>query len=95
MEDGAEPLDDDSDLEYELEPLSCSVVTSSTLHPGSVKFTTHRVEHTPSAAFSSLNVSIHQCNAVTSSPTVEGPLKEKLQAAVKISDSVLDNLLKQ
>ena len=78
-----------------MEPLSCSVVTSSTLHPGSVKSITHSVEHTPSASSSSLNVSIHQCNAVSSSPTVEGPLKEELESAVEIRGSVLDSLPKE
>ena len=77
------------------EPLSCPVVTSSTLHPGSVKSITHSVEHTPSASSSSLNVSIHQCTAVSSSPTVEGPLKEELESAVEIRGSVLDSLPKE
>ncbi|XWS25385.1 hypothetical protein CRYUN_Cryun27aG0064100 [Craigia yunnanensis] len=77
------------------EPLSCPVVTSSTLHPGSVKSATHRIERTPSASSSSLNVSIHQCNAVTSSPTVEGPLKEELEAAVENRRFVSDSLPKE
>ncbi|XVF39651.1 hypothetical protein PTKIN_Ptkin01aG0050600 [Pterospermum kingtungense] len=73
------------------EQLSCPVVTSSTLHTGSVKPTTHRVEHTP-ASSPSLNVSTQHCNAVTSSPPVEGPLKEEPVAAVEIKGSVSDSL---
>ncbi|XVF64895.1 hypothetical protein PTKIN_Ptkin09bG0203700 [Pterospermum kingtungense] len=77
------------------EPLSSLAVTSSTLHPGSVKSATHRVECTPSASSPSLDVSIQQCDAVTSSPTVEGPPKEELEAAVEIKGSVSDSLLKE
>ncbi|XVF36586.1 hypothetical protein REPUB_Repub19eG0069900 [Reevesia pubescens] len=74
------------------EPLSSTVVTSSSLHHGSVKSATQRVEQSPSVSSSSLNVSIQQCNAVTFSPTVEGPLKGELEAAVEIKGSVLESL---
>ncbi|XVE95178.1 hypothetical protein REPUB_Repub02eG0074000 [Reevesia pubescens] len=77
------------------EPLSSPVVTSSTLHPCSVKPATQRVECTTSASSSSLNVSNHKCNAVTSSATVEGPLEEELEAAVGIKGSVSDSLPKE
>ncbi|KAL4296676.1 hypothetical protein GQ457_12G016650 [Hibiscus cannabinus] len=65
-----------------------SNVQSSTSHPGPVKSAAQRVEHTPS----SLNFSTQQCNAIASSPTVEGPLKEELEAAVDIKSSATDSL---
>ncbi|XP_039023492.1 uncharacterized protein LOC120156149 isoform X1 [Hibiscus syriacus] len=64
-----------------------SPVTSSTSHPGSVKPATQRVEDTPSVSSSPLNALIQQCNAGTSGPTIEGPLKEELEAAMEISVS--------
>ncbi|XP_022730580.1 uncharacterized protein LOC111285328 isoform X2 [Durio zibethinus] len=76
------------------EPVSSPVVSSSTLHPGSVKSATYRVEHTP-ASSSLLNASTQQCNAVTSGPTVEGPLKEEIEAALEIKGSVSDSLPKE
>ncbi|XP_017981781.1 PREDICTED: uncharacterized protein LOC18591811 isoform X3 [Theobroma cacao] len=76
------------------EPLSCPV-TSSTLNPGSVKSPIQRVEHTPSASSSSLNVSIQQCNTVTSSPTVDGTLKEELDAAGENKSFMSDGLPKE
>ncbi|KAK8600922.1 hypothetical protein V6N13_059327 [Hibiscus sabdariffa] len=66
-----------------------SNVQSSTSHPGSVKSAAQRVEHTPS---SSLNFSTQQCNAIASSPIVEGPLKEEPEAAVDIKSSATDSL---
>ncbi|KAE8695390.1 Homeodomain-like superfamily protein isoform 2 [Hibiscus syriacus] len=68
------------------------VHSSCTSHPGSVKSATQRVEHTPSSSSSSLNLSIQQCNAITSSPTVEGPPKEEPEAAVDFKGPVLDSL---
>ncbi|KAE8653921.1 Homeodomain-like superfamily protein isoform 2 [Hibiscus syriacus] len=64
-----------------------SPVTSSTLQPGSVKPATQRVGHTSSVSSSPLNDPIQQCNVVTSGPTIEGPLKEELDAAMEISVS--------
>ncbi|KAK8505137.1 hypothetical protein V6N12_066668 [Hibiscus sabdariffa] len=72
-----------------------SPVTSSTLHPGSVKPAIQRVEHTSSVSSSPLNVPIQQCNAVTSGPTIEGPPKEELEAAMEIKDSVSDSSPKE
>ncbi|XVE55615.1 hypothetical protein DITRI_Ditri03aG0172900 [Diplodiscus trichospermus] len=76
------------------EPPSSPAVTSSTLHPGSVKSATPRVEHTH-ASSSSLEVSTQPCNAVTCSPTVECPLNQDLEAAVEIKGSVSDSLPKE
>ncbi|KAE8656114.1 Homeodomain-like superfamily protein isoform 2 [Hibiscus syriacus] len=67
------------------EPHSSPV--TSTSHPGSVKLATQRVEHTSSVSSSPLNAPIQQLNAVTSGPTIEGPLKEELEAAIEISVS--------
>ncbi|XP_039053205.1 uncharacterized protein LOC120195190 [Hibiscus syriacus] len=53
----------------------------------SVKLATQRVEHTSSVSSSPLNAPIQQLNAVTSGPTIEGPLKEELEAAIEISVS--------
>ncbi|KAK8623488.1 hypothetical protein V6N13_118371 [Hibiscus sabdariffa] len=72
-----------------------SPVTSSTLHPGSVKPATQRVEHTSSVSSSPLNAPIQQCNAVTSGPTIEGPPKEELEAAMEIKGSVSDSSPKE
>ncbi|EOY15458.1 Homeodomain-like superfamily protein isoform 2 [Theobroma cacao] len=61
----------------------------------SVKSPIQRVEHTPSASSSSLNVSIQQCNTVTSSPTVDGTLKEELDAAGENKSFMSDGLPKE
>ncbi|OMO50763.1 hypothetical protein CCACVL1_30266 [Corchorus capsularis] len=73
------------------EPVSSPVATSSTLHPGSVRSAIQRAEDTPSPS-SSLNVSIQQSNAVTSSPTVEGLVNEEPEAAGEDKGSVSDSL---
>ncbi|OMO86486.1 Transcription initiation factor TFIID, 23-30kDa subunit [Corchorus olitorius] len=74
------------------EPVFSPVATSSTLHPGSVRSAIQRAEDTPSPS-SSLNVSIQQSDAVTSSPTVEGPVnEEEPEAAGEDKGSVSDSL---
>ncbi|MBA0550569.1 hypothetical protein Golob_021504 [Gossypium lobatum] len=64
-----------------------SPVTSSTLHPGSVKPATQRVEHTSSVSLS-INAPMQQCNAVTSGTAVEVSPKEDLEIKGSVSDSL-------
>lgn len=64
-----------------------SPVTSSTLHPGSVKPATQRIEHTSSVSLS-INAPMQQCNAVTSGTAVEGSPKEDLEIKGSVSDSL-------
>ncbi|KAH1121775.1 hypothetical protein J1N35_004935 [Gossypium stocksii] len=64
-----------------------SPVISSTLHPGSVKPATQRVEHTSSVSLS-INAPMQQCNAVTSGTAVEVSPKEDLEIKGSVSDSL-------
>ncbi|KAK5845420.1 Telomeric repeat-binding factor 1 [Gossypium arboreum] len=64
-----------------------SPVTSSTLHPGSVKPATQRVELTSSVSLS-INAPMQQCNAVTSGTAVEVSPKEDLEIKGSVSDSL-------